>query len=219
MATTLAHLERFADAERLAATAATAGTASLGERHLVTIAAHDARAVALLGLRRGDEAERLLRQQLAILDDRKSKGEDAGEGEPLTAMVRTHLGMALAALGRRPEAEALLLQGVPRLRPQVAATTRAVRFLVTFYDQWNRVQPDAARATRAAEWRQRLAASPGPADNARGLNGLTCAAYLAKAGRDGPCRPTHVAPGDVVFGAVETHFETQPFDDTATSPL
>lgn len=162
MATTLANLGRFADAERLAATAASAGTASLGERHLVTIGGHNARAVALLGLRRAEEAERILRQQLAILDDRKSRGEDAGEGELLAAMVRTHLGMALAALGRRPEAEALLVESVPRLRPRVAATTGAVRFLVTFYDEWNRLQPDAARATRAAEWRQRLATSPGP---------------------------------------------------------
>jgi len=163
MANTWSHLGRFADAERLAAVAAGEGTKSLGERHLITLGAHDARAVALLGLRRADDAERILRQQLAIFDDRKLKGEDAGEGDPLTAMVRVHLGMALAALGRRPDAEALLLQGVPKLPPRVVATTRALQFLVDFYHEWNRAQPDAARAARAAEWRQRLDASSGPA--------------------------------------------------------
>ncbi len=33
-------------------------------------------------------------------------------------------------------------------------------------------------------------------------------------------RPTRLATGDVVvFGGIETRFEVQPFDDTATSPL
>ena len=162
MATTLSSLGRFVDAERLAATAAGESTKSLGERHLITLAAYDARAVALLGLRRAAEAEPILRRQLAILDERKAQGEDVGEGDEQTAMVRVHLGMALAALGRRPEAEALLLQGVPQLPSRVADTTRALEFLVAFYDDWNRAQPDAARAARAVEWRQRLASSPRP---------------------------------------------------------
>ncbi len=33
-------------------------------------------------------------------------------------------------------------------------------------------------------------------------------------------QPVRLAKGDVVtFGAIETRFETQPFDDTATNPL
>ena len=59
-------------------------------------------------------------------------------------MARLHMGMALAALGRRAEAETLLLiAGLPKLPPRSASTSRAVRFLVDFYDDWNRAQPDA----------------------------------------------------------------------------
>jgi hypothetical protein len=67
--------------------------------------------------------------------------------------------MALAALNRRPEAEALLLESVPQLPPKTAATARAIRFVADFYERWNREQPDAARAAHGAEWRQRLDAS------------------------------------------------------------
>ena len=154
---------RFAEAERLAATAATRGAESLGERHLVTVSANDARAVALLGLRRADDAERVLHAQLAILEERMTQGADVGEGDELAARVRVHLGMALAARGQRADAEALLIEAVPRLPRGVASTTRAVQFLAAFYEDWNRVQPAPDCATRAAEWRQRLASSPTPA--------------------------------------------------------
>ena len=119
--------------------------------------------MALLGLRRADDAERILRRQLAILEERKEQGEDVGEGEELTTKVRVHLGMALAALGRRVEAEALLVEGVPRLAPHDAGTRRALRFVADFYEEWNRAQPDPDRAARAAEWRRRLEAFPAPA--------------------------------------------------------
>ena len=163
LADTLSHLGRFVDAERLATSAATQGAKDLGDRHLVTMAAVNARATALLGLHRAGDAEALLRQQLVNLEERMAKGADVGEGNELTATVRVHLGMALAALGRRPEAEPLLLRGVPQLRPRTADARRATEFLVAFYDGWNRAEPDAERATRAAEWRQRLASPPGPA--------------------------------------------------------
>ena len=163
LANTLSNLGRFADAERLASTAATEGAKSLGERSLEALTAHDAHAVALLGLRRADDAERILRRQLAILEARKEQGEDVGEGEELTTNVRVHLGMALAALGRRVEAEALLVEGVPRLAPRDAGTKRALRFVADFYEEWNRAEPDPDRAARAAEWRRRLEAFSGPA--------------------------------------------------------
>jgi hypothetical protein len=133
--------------------------ATLGARHLGTIAAHGTRARALVGVGRVVEAESLLRGQLAILADKKAKGEDTGEGDALTHALRVQLGMALAALGPRPEAEAILLESVPQLPARTADTTRAVRFLVDFYERWNRAQPDPARAACAAEWRQRLATS------------------------------------------------------------
>jgi hypothetical protein len=68
--------------------------------------------------------------------------------------------MALADQGRRAEAEALLLEAIPRLPPRDAKTRRALSFLVDFYEEWNRAQPDAERAARAAEWRRRLEAPP-----------------------------------------------------------
>jgi hypothetical protein len=76
--------------------------------------------------------------------------------------MRVHLGLTLAELGRRPEAEALLIEAVPKLPPRSADTTRALRFLVHFYEGWERSQPNQGYAARAAEWRQRLEASTGP---------------------------------------------------------
>jgi tetratricopeptide (TPR) repeat protein len=163
LASTLSNLGRFAEAEWLASTAATEAAKSLGERSLEAVTAHDAHAMALLGLRRGGDAERILRRQLAILEARMEQGEDVGEGEELTTNVRVHQGMALAALGRRVEAEALLVEGVLRLALHDAGTRRALRFVADFYEAWNRAQPDPDRAARAAEWRRRLEAFPAPA--------------------------------------------------------
>jgi serine/threonine protein kinase/tetratricopeptide (TPR) repeat protein len=163
LANTLSTMNRFADAERLAVTAAAQATESLGERRVTTLATQDTRGLALIGLRRADEAEPILRRQLTILAEKKKMGEDAGEGDELSARLRVHLGMALASLGRRSEAEALLVEAIPQLPPKTADTTRAVRFLVGFYDNWNRSQPDAARSDRASEWRRRLESPSGSA--------------------------------------------------------
>jgi serine/threonine protein kinase/tetratricopeptide (TPR) repeat protein len=163
LAHTLANLGRFADAEHLAATAATQGAESLGELHLSTLFAQDTHSIALLRLGRADKAEPILRRLQIILDDKKKKGEAIGESDELSAWVRVHLGMALAALERRAEAEALLVEGIPQLPPWHADTTRALRFLVDFYEKWNRSQPDATRTARAADWRRRLESSAGPA--------------------------------------------------------
>jgi tetratricopeptide (TPR) repeat protein/predicted Ser/Thr protein kinase len=159
LAASLSNLGRFGEAERLAGQSATRSAKILGERHLVTLRAGDARANALRGLRRSSEAEAILKRQLAILEDKKQKGEDAGEGDALTQELRAHLGMALADQGRRVEAEALLIEAIPKLPPRDAATTRAMRFLVQLYDAWNREQPDPDRVARAAEWRRRLEAA------------------------------------------------------------
>jgi tetratricopeptide (TPR) repeat protein len=162
LAHALTNLGRFAEAERLAATAAAQGAESLGERHLSTLLAQDTRSASLLGLRRTDEAEPILRRVLSILADKKKNDEDIGEGDELSATVRVHLGMAVDSLGRHAEAETLLVEAIPKLPPRAADTTRALRFLVALYEDWNRSQPDAARAARAAEWRRRLESSVSP---------------------------------------------------------
>jgi eukaryotic-like serine/threonine-protein kinase len=159
LANTLSTMNRFAEAERLAATAVAQATTSLGEQRVTTVAAQDTRSAALIGLRRADEAEPILRRQLAILDEKKKRGEDAGEGDELSVRLRVHLGMALASLGRRADAEPLLVEAIPQLPSRTADASRAVRFLVGFYDDWNRSQPDAARSARASDWRRRLESS------------------------------------------------------------
>jgi len=159
LADVLVNLGRYAEAERLAADAAARALATLGERHLVTVAAYGTRARALMGLGRAAEAEALLRNQLAILADKKARNEDIGEGAALTQELHVQEGMALAARGQRAEAETILLESVPQLPAKTAASTRAIRFVAAFYERWNREQPDAGRAAHAAEWRQRLDAS------------------------------------------------------------
>ncbi len=163
LAATLINLGRHAEAERRAAAAATRAAATLGATHLDTVSAQGTRARALAGLGRVVEAEALLRLQLVILADKKAKGGDIGEGAAITQKLRVELGMALAALGRLPEAEEILLDSVPQLPPRTADTTRAVRFVADFYDRWNRKQPDATRASRAVEWRERVVSSAIPA--------------------------------------------------------
>jgi tetratricopeptide (TPR) repeat protein len=160
LAATLASLGQFADAERLAAETAAASAASRGADDVVTIDANDTRAVALLGLQRPKDAAALLRRQIAIVEERRAGGEDAGETDVTLTDLRVHLGMALADLGQRAEAEALLLGAVPALSPWEADTARAYRFVARFYDAWNRAEPDPARSARAVEWQQRFEASP-----------------------------------------------------------
>jgi tetratricopeptide (TPR) repeat protein len=159
LAANLSNQGRYAEAERLAATAATQCAKSLGERHRNTIASQDTRARALVGLRRAGEAESILRRLLAVLEEMKVLGEDAGEGDALVEVVQLHLGMALAEQGRRAEAETLLLEAVPKMPPRDADTLRAIRFLDRLYEDWNREQPDPDRVSRAAEWRRRVETS------------------------------------------------------------
>ena len=166
LAANLSNQGRFAEAERLAAAAAAQAAKSLGERHQTTLAAQDTHARALLGLKRTGEAEAALRRLLVILEEKRERSEDAGEGALLADVVRLHLGMGLAEQGKRAEAEPLLLGAIPNLPPREADTLRAVRYLDRLYEDWNRAQPDPDRVVRATEWRQRLEASP-PAGAAR----------------------------------------------------
>ncbi len=161
LAACLSSQGRYAEAERVAAAGVAEAVKALGERDLDTLALQDARAEALTGLRRAADAETLLRRTIAMLDERKAKGEDAGEGDAYASETRVHLGMALAQLARWLEAEALLVENVPKLPPRDARTKRAVGFVADFYASWNRAQPDPARSARGAEWRARLEAAPG----------------------------------------------------------
>jgi len=147
------------DPAPLAAEGAAEAARSLGERDLDTLYLQDARAFALVGLRRAAEAEKLLRRTLAILAEKVAKGEDAGEGNSLADDARVHLGMALAQLRRWPEAEALLVGSVPKMPQREARTKQAVRFVADFYLTWNRSEPDPVRSAAAADWQKRVEAS------------------------------------------------------------
>jgi non-specific serine/threonine protein kinase/serine/threonine-protein kinase len=160
LAANLSNQGRFAESEWLAAAAAGQAARSLGESHRTTLAAQDTHARALVGLKRPAEAEAALRRLLAALEDKKERNEDAGEGDALVEVVSVHLGMALAEQGRRADAEAMLLQTIPKLPPREADTLRAVRYLDRLYQDWNRAQPDRERAVRAAEWHRRLETPP-----------------------------------------------------------
>jgi tetratricopeptide (TPR) repeat protein len=160
LAANLSNQGRYAEAERLAAAAAAQSAKSVGERHLTTLTCQDTRARALVGLRRFQEAESILRLIQTALADKKTRGEDAGEGDALADVVSVHLGMALAEQGRRAEAETLLVEAVPKLPPREANTLRAVRYVDALYVDWNRAQPDPDRVARAAEWRRRVEPNP-----------------------------------------------------------
>lgn len=129
LAANLSNQGRFAEAERLSASASVRAGKSLGERHWITLACQDTHARALVGLKRAPEAEKELRRVLAVLEEKKQRQEDAGEGDALAEVASVHLGMALAEQGRRAEAEALLLEAIPKLPPREADTLRAVRYL------------------------------------------------------------------------------------------
>jgi hypothetical protein len=96
LATTLSNLGRFAEAEGLVRAEIALSKETLGEQHPSTLEAQDTLAQALLGLRRAEEAESILRQNLAILAEKKAGGDDVGEGDALADEMRVHLGMALA---------------------------------------------------------------------------------------------------------------------------
>ena len=56
------------------------------------------------------------------------------------AVVSAHLGMTLAALGERAEAEKLLVDSIPRLTAGEAETNRIIGVLVDLYDDSRRAR-------------------------------------------------------------------------------
>jgi hypothetical protein len=98
----------------------------------------------------------VLRQSLEAIAAREAHGEDAGDAEVVKQDASLYLGMALAAQGRFADAEAALVEGTSG-EPRVGAEAqRAAAFMVRFYDDWQRVQPDPSHAAKAAQWRANL---------------------------------------------------------------
>lgn len=168
LAAVLERRGRFADAARRASAALEVAKVELGDDHPVIIALRNTHALALVGLGQPARAESLLRQLLATIAAREARGEDAGEVAGIKQNVSLHLGMALAAQDRFADAEPPLVEGMSG-EPRVGAEAqRAAAFMVHFYEEWQRAQPEPSRAATAAEWRARLdelttAAAPPPA--------------------------------------------------------
>jgi hypothetical protein len=113
-------------------------------------------ALTLIGLGQPARSESVLRQSLAVIAAREARGEDAGDAEVVKQDASLYLGMALAAQGRFADGEAALVEGTSG-EPRVGAEAqRAVAFMVRFYDDWQRAQPDPSRAAKAAEWKVKL---------------------------------------------------------------
>ncbi|HEX6882314.1 MAG TPA: hypothetical protein VF530_02975, partial [Planctomycetota bacterium] len=90
------------------------------------------------------------------IEERLARG-----GAELAQALSLH-GRALAALGRRAEAEARLVAACERLatlpdaKPGLARSTRQA--LLDLYAAWDAAEPDPARAARAARWQTPLPA-------------------------------------------------------------
>jgi len=148
-------LGRLEQAESMATHVVEAAERTQGPSSPLTIEAKDALGTILLEQGRAGEAADLFRRLCEIAEREQPDDEYA------RAVVSAHLGMALAALGEREEAEALLVDSIPRLTAGEAETDLMIETLVDLYDEWNLAEPERGYDARAREWRQR-AASGGP---------------------------------------------------------
>ncbi len=115
-----------------------------GEEHPDTLSAQDTFGAILLKAGRIDEAETLF-SYLVTTTERV-----LGENHRLMPVVRAHHGMCLVELGQYEEAEPLLLEAYPRLRPLPDPDTKdTIRYLVKLYDAWGKPE-------KAAEYRELL---------------------------------------------------------------
>jgi tetratricopeptide (TPR) repeat protein/tRNA A-37 threonylcarbamoyl transferase component Bud32 len=156
LAAVLERRGRFADSVRRASAALEVVQAKLGDDHPVTLDLRNTQALALIGLGQAARSESLLRQSLAAVAAREARGEDAGDAEAIKQDASLYLGMALAAQGRFADAEAPLVEGTSGERRVGAEAQRAAAFMVRFYNDWQRAQPDPSRAAKAAEWEVKL---------------------------------------------------------------
>lgn len=156
LAAVLERRGRYADAVRRASAALDVARAKLGDGHPVTLDLRITHALARIGLGQPARAESLLRQVLAAIAARETRGEDAGDAEGVKQDALLVLGVALAAQDRFADAEPLLVAGMSG-EPRVGAEARrAALFMARFYNEWQRAQPEPSRAAKAAEWKAKL---------------------------------------------------------------
>ncbi len=142
-------LGRLKQAETLAIQVVEAAERTQGPNSPLTIEARDALGTILLEQGRAEQAEDLFRRLCEIVE------REHPDDEYTRAVVSAHLGMALAALGERAEAEPLLVDSIPRLTAGEAETNLIIGVLVDLYDDWHRAEPERGYDARARKWRQR----------------------------------------------------------------
>jgi len=156
LAETLVKLGRNDEARQQLAEAVAVKKAALGARNAAF--AGDALLLARLLLDTGhaDEAEPILREVVEV------QAQARGAGDRRTVNARVELGRCLWLLHHFADAEPLLVDGHPLLLKALPAgqrdVSRAERYLAEFYAAWNTAEPDAARATKAAEWQAKAPA-------------------------------------------------------------
>lgn len=176
LAAVLERRGQFAGAARRAAAALQVSQGKLGDDHPVTLSLRTTHALALIGLGQPARAEASLRELLAAIAARQTRGEDTGDTEGIRQDASLYLGMALAAQRRFAEAEPSLVEGMSG-KPRVGAEAhRAAAVMASFYDDWQRAQPNLARAAKAAEWKATLAELTAPAPSLPGAAATSAAA-------------------------------------------
>ncbi len=140
---------RLEQAETLTRQVLEAAERTQGPRSPLTIEARDVLGTILLAQGRAEQAEELFRSLREIVE------REHPDDEFTRALVSAHLGMALAALGERAEAESLLVDSIPRMTAGEAETRLITGVLADLYDDWHRAEPGRGFDERANEWRQR----------------------------------------------------------------
>ncbi len=67
-----------------------------------------------------------------------------------------HLGLVLASLGKRDQAEALWNEVASGLSPGYAETVSILQAVAGFFEQWEQEHPGQGYGARAVQWRSRL---------------------------------------------------------------
>ncbi len=154
-----ARLGRLADAEAQAMDVSSLLRTTLGPDHPYALETDDIMATILALQGRYREAERILRRVRATLE--RLYPDDTFNRN----LTSAHLGLVLANLGMRGEAETLWNEAVANLSPGHAESLLIQRAVVDFLEQWHREQPNEGFGARADEWRKRLAQIDGQVDD------------------------------------------------------
>jgi tetratricopeptide (TPR) repeat protein len=136
LAAALVDLGQFEEAEALASEARSWCISELGETHMGAIESARRQGLALLGLRRAEEAERILRDALRLVEDLN------GFQRYRVARIQSTLGECLVHLGRFDEAEPLLLESVDVMVAEKGEEFRETRLcrqrVAALYEAWGR---------------------------------------------------------------------------------